>query len=47
MHRLHFIRRTRDLGCSVAESGDLLNPWNAQSRQSADVKRLAKRTLSY
>lgn len=28
MHQLHFIRRTRDLGCSVAESGDLLNPWN-------------------
>lgn len=47
MHQLHFIRRTRDLGCSVAESGDLLNPWNPQSRQSADVKRLAKRTLSY
>ncbi|KCV55277.1 MerR family DNA-binding protein [Bordetella bronchiseptica] len=47
MHRLHFIRRPRDLGCSVAESGDLLNPWNNRSRQSAGVKRLAKRTLSY
>ena len=42
IHRLHFIRRARDLGFSVAETGDLLNLWNDQSRQSADVKRLAQ-----
>lgn len=42
IHRLHFIRRARDLGFSVAEIGDLLDLWNDQSRQSADVKRLAQ-----
>jgi len=42
IHRLHFIRRARDLGFSVAEIGDLLGLWNDRSRQSADVKRLAQ-----
>lgn len=42
VHRLRFISRARDLGFSVAEIGDLLNLWNDQSRQSADVKRLAE-----
>lgn len=42
VHQLRFIRRARDLGFSVAEIGDLLNLWNDQSRQSADVKRLAQ-----
>lgn len=32
----------RDLGFSVAEISDLLNLWNNQSRQSADVKRPAQ-----
>ena len=42
VHRLHFIRRARDLGFSVAEIRDLLGLWNNKSRQSSDVKRLAQ-----
>jgi MerR family gold-responsive transcriptional activator of gol and ges genes len=45
IHRLHFIRRARDLGFSVAEIGNLLSLWNDQSRQSSDVKRLAQQHL--
>jgi len=45
VHRLHFIRRARDLGFSVAEITDLLGLWNNKSRQSADVKRLAQQHL--
>lgn len=41
IHRLHFIRRARDLGFLVVEIGDLLGLWNDQLRQSADVKSLA------
>ncbi|MDO4906017.1 MAG: Cu(I)-responsive transcriptional regulator [Lautropia sp.] len=44
--RLHFIRRSRDLGFSVAEIRDLLSLWHDESRQSADVKRLAQRHLA-
>lgn len=46
IHRLHFIRRARDLGFSVAEIGDLLSLWNDQSRKSADVKRLAEQHIA-
>ena len=42
LHRLHFIRRARDLGFSVAEISDLLSLWNDTSRKSADVKHLAQ-----
>jgi len=42
VHRLHFIRRARDLGFSVAEIGDLLGLWDDGARHSADVKRLAQ-----
>jgi len=42
VHRLHFIRRARDLGFSIAEISTLLGLWNDKSRQSADVKRLAQ-----
>lgn len=41
VHRLRFIRRARDLGFSVDGIGELLGLWSDQSRQSADVKRLA------
>ena len=45
VHRLHFIRRARDLGFSVAEITDLLGLWNDTSRHSADVKRLAEQHI--
>ncbi|EAW9307916.1 Cu(I)-responsive transcriptional regulator [Salmonella enterica] len=46
INQLHFIRRARDLGFSVSEISDLLNLWNNQSRQSADVKRLAQTRIN-
>ncbi|KAB2684389.1 Cu(I)-responsive transcriptional regulator [Brucella tritici] len=42
VHMLRFIRRARDLGFSVADIGDLLNLWRDETRQSAEVKRLAQ-----
>lgn len=45
INRLHFIRHARDLGFSVTEIGNLLNLWDDQTRQSADVKNLAKQHI--
>lgn len=45
VERLRFIRRARDLGFSMAAIGDLLSLWHDQSRQSADVKRVAQQHL--
>ncbi len=42
VHMLRFIRRARDLGFSVAEISDLLGLWRDDTRQSAEVKRLAQ-----
>ena len=46
VHRLHFIRRARELGFSLVEIGELLDLWDDQSRHSADVKRLAQRQIA-
>ncbi len=42
VHRLHFIRRARDLGFSLAEVQNLLELWDNDKRHSADVKQLAQ-----
>lgn len=42
VHMLRFIRRARDLGFSVAAISDLLGLWRDETRQSAEVKRLAQ-----
>ena len=46
IQRLQFIRHARDLGFAVAEIGELLGLWDDQSRQSADVKRLAEQHIA-
>lgn len=41
IHTLHFIRRARDLGFSMADIGQLLDLWRNRRRSSAAVKKLA------
>jgi MerR family gold-responsive transcriptional activator of gol and ges genes len=42
VHMLRFVRRARDLGFAVAEISELLELWRDETRQSAEVKRLAQ-----
>ena len=41
IHTLRFIRRSRDLGFSMAEIAELLKLWQNRRRTSASVKRIA------
>ncbi len=41
VHTLRFIKRSRDLGFSMAEIAELLKLWQNRRRASADVKRMA------
>jgi Cu(I)-responsive transcriptional regulator len=42
VHTLRFIRRSRDLGFSMADVGRLLGLWQNRRRASAEVRRIAK-----
>ena len=46
VHILRFIRRSRDLGFSLAEIKTLLGLWGNRRRASADVKKLAMKHVS-
>lgn len=41
VHTLRFIKRSRDLGFSMAEIADLLKLWQNRRRSSSDVRRIA------
>lgn len=45
VHMLRFVRRSRDLGFSMAEIEELLQLWRDRSRQSADVKRIDRKSV--
>ena len=45
VHTLRFIKRSRDLGFSMVEIGELVGLWHNRKRASANVKRIAQRHL--
>ena len=46
VHVLRFIARSRDLGFSIAEIGELLGLWQNRRRSSSQVKALALRHIA-
>ena len=46
VHSLRFIRRSRDLGFSMAEIAELLKLWQNRRRASGDVKKIALRHVA-
>ena len=45
VHTLRFIKRSRDLGFSMAEIAELVDLWRNRRRASASVKRIAQRHM--
>jgi len=43
VHTLRFIKRSRDLGFSMVEIGELVTLWQNRRRTSASVKRIAQK----
>jgi Cu(I)-responsive transcriptional regulator len=43
VHTLRFIRRSRELGFSMAEIGELVGLWQNRRRTSASVRRIAEK----
>ncbi|MFP5340648.1 MAG: Cu(I)-responsive transcriptional regulator [Gammaproteobacteria bacterium] len=46
VHALRFIKRSRDLGFSMAEITELLKLWQNRRRSSAEVRRIASRHVT-
>ena len=46
VNTLRFIKRSRDLGFSMAEIAELVNLWRDRSRASANVKGIAQKHLN-
>lgn len=45
VHTLRFIKRSRDLGFSMAEIAELVSLWQNRTRASASVKRIAQKHM--
>ena len=45
IHTLRFVKRSRDLGFSMAEIAELVGLWHNRRRTSASVKRIAQKHL--
>ena len=46
VHTLRFIKRSRDLGFSMADIGELVDLWHNRRRASASVKRIAQQRVA-